>query len=55
VSPLLFCSAEEVLSRIISKLVNDGKIDLIKGTRNFRIPSHSFYADDLMIYCKGKL
>jgi hypothetical protein len=35
--------------------VNDGKLDLIKGTRNFRFPSHSFYTDDLMIYCKCKL
>ncbi|GAU28119.1 hypothetical protein TSUD_295560 [Trifolium subterraneum] len=54
-SPLLFCLAEDVLSRSISKLVADGKLDLIKGTRNCRVPSHSFYADDLMIFCKGKL
>jgi len=54
-SPLLFCLAEDVLSRSITKLVNDGKLDLIKGTRNFRVPSDLFYADDVMIYCKGKL
>jgi hypothetical protein len=54
-SPLLFCLAEDVLSRSISKLVSDGKLDLIKGTRNHRVPSHTFYADDLMIFCKGKL
>jgi hypothetical protein len=54
-SPLLFCLAEDVLSRSISKLVSDGKLYLIKGTRNFMVPSHSFYANDLMIFCKGTL
>jgi hypothetical protein len=54
-SPLLFCLAEEVLSRSISKLVSQGSLNQIKGTRNVRVPSHSFYADDLMIFCKGNL
>ncbi|GAU22700.1 hypothetical protein TSUD_138230 [Trifolium subterraneum] len=54
-SPLLFCLAEDVLSRSISKLVLDGRLNLIKGTRKFNVPSHSFYADDLMIFCKGNL
>jgi hypothetical protein len=54
-SPLLFCLAEDVLSRQISKLVVEGKINPIKGTRNVHVPSHSFYADDLMIFCKGNL
>lgn len=55
-SPLLFCSAEEVLSRSILKLVDDGKVELIKASRDTQIPSHyCFYADDLMVYCKGKL
>ncbi|KAK2430924.1 hypothetical protein QL285_029213 [Trifolium repens] len=54
-SPLLFCLAEDVLSRSISRLVSQGTLDLIKGTRHFHVPSHSFYADDLMIYCKGNL
>jgi ribonuclease HI len=54
-SPLLFCLAKDVLSRSITKLVDDGKLNLIKGTRNFMIPSHTFYADDLMIFCKGNL
>jgi mannosylglycoprotein endo-beta-mannosidase len=44
-----------VLSRSISKLVTQGKLNLIKGTRNFNVPSHSFYADDLIIFCKGNL
>jgi hypothetical protein len=54
-SLLLFCLAEDVLSRSISKLVHDGKLDLIKGTRHIHVPSHTFYADDLMVFCKGKL
>jgi hypothetical protein len=54
-SPLLFCIAEDVLSRSIAKLVHDGKLDLIKGTRHINVPSHTFYADDLMVFCKGKL
>jgi hypothetical protein len=32
-SPLLFCLAEDVLSRSISKLVSQGSLQLIKGTR----------------------
>jgi hypothetical protein len=54
-SPLLFCIAEDVLSRSLTNLVQEGKLNLIKGTRNFNVPSHSFYADDLMIYCKGNI
>jgi hypothetical protein len=45
----------DVLSRGLSKLVEQGKLDLIKGTRNSFVPSHTLYADDMMIFCKGKL
>jgi len=54
-SPLLFCLAEDVLSRSISKLVEEDKLELIKGTRHTSVPSHTFYVDDIMIFCKGKL
>jgi hypothetical protein len=54
-SPLLFCLAEEVLSRGISKLVADGKVDLIKASRNTFVPSHCLYADDIMVFCRGKI
>jgi hypothetical protein len=47
--------AEDVLSRSISRLVDNGVLDLMRGTRHVNVPSHSFYADDLMVYCKGKL
>jgi len=54
-SPLLFCIAEDVLNRNISNLVNQGIVERIKGSRSTHIPSHSLYADDIMIFCKGKL
>ena len=53
-SPLLFCIAEDVHSRSLKKLVEIGKLKLIKGTINFNVPSHSFYADDLMIFLQRK-
>lgn len=52
-SPLLFYLAEEVLSRGISKLVAEGKIRCFSGPSGFVMPSHTFYADDLMIFFPG--
>ncbi|CAJ2641500.1 unnamed protein product [Trifolium pratense] len=52
-SPLLFCLAEEVISRSITNLVREGKLSLISGSRNFNVPSHVLYADDIMLFCKG--
>jgi len=54
-SPLLFCLAEDVLSRSITKLVEEGKLELITGTRHVKVPSHILYADDIMLFCKGKV
>lgn len=54
-SPLLFCIAEEVLSRGIEALVVDGRLTQISATRNLFIPSHCLYADDILIFCKGTL
>lgn len=54
-SPLLFCIAEDVLSRSITSLVEQGKLSLINSSRLHNIPSHIMYADDVMIFCKGKL
>jgi len=51
----LFCIAEDVLSRGLSKLVEEGKLDLIKASNHHNIPSHVLYADDIMLFCKGKL
>jgi len=54
-SPLLFCIAEDVLIRGISKLVEEGKLDLIKASSQHNIPSHVLYADDIILFCKGKI
>jgi hypothetical protein len=54
-SPLLFCLAEDVLSRGISQLVIDGKLELLKGSRTSQVPSHCLYADDIMVFCQGKM
>ncbi|WJX52536.1 hypothetical protein P8452_38639 [Trifolium repens] len=52
-SLLLFCLAEEVISRSITKLVRDGKLSLIKGSKHMDVPSHILYADDIMLFCKA--
>lgn len=53
-SPLLFCIVEEVLSRGISKLVEQGQLELINGCIAMKVPSHSIYADEVVIFCKAK-
>lgn len=35
--------------------MDDGKVELIKASRKANIPSHCFYVDDLMVFCKGKM
>ncbi|XP_019433239.1 PREDICTED: uncharacterized protein LOC109340119 [Lupinus angustifolius] len=52
-SPLLFCLAEDVLSRGILKLVNEKKISTIAGPYRMHSPSHVLYANDILIFCKG--
>jgi hypothetical protein len=36
-------------------LVETGKLNLMKGSRIVTIPSHTMYADEIMIFCKGKI
>ncbi|PNY03672.1 ribonuclease H [Trifolium pratense] len=52
-SPLLFCIAEEVLSRSISNALLNGELSLMTLCRNTPIPFHVLYADDIMVFCKG--
>lgn len=52
-SPLLFCVAEEVLSRAISLLVQQGKLLPMSSPRGYQVPSHVLYADDILIFCRG--
>jgi len=51
--PLLFCFVEDVLSRGITKLVQQGKVELIKCFRKQVVPSHTLYVDDMMRFYKG--
>ncbi|CAL0303089.1 unnamed protein product [Lupinus luteus] len=53
-SPILFCLAEDVLSRGISNLLSEGKISTINGPKGIKTPSHVLYVDDIFIFCKGK-
>ncbi|KAL6214210.1 hypothetical protein ACLB2K_013648 [Fragaria x ananassa] len=52
-SPILFCLAEEVLSRGISKLVEEGHIDLLSAPLGITPPSHVLFADDIMVFMRG--
>ncbi|XP_019431610.1 PREDICTED: uncharacterized protein LOC109338761 [Lupinus angustifolius] len=52
-SPLLFCLAEDVLSRGITSLVVSKKLSTISGPNGIATPSHVLYADDILIFCKG--
>ncbi|KAL6146659.1 hypothetical protein ACLB2K_057337 [Fragaria x ananassa] len=52
-SPLLFCLAEEVLSRGILRLVDLGHVQTISSPRAVKVPSHVLFADDIMVFCKG--
>jgi len=52
-SPLLFCIAEEVLSRAISMASYAGKIVPMFYCRGASNPTHILYADDVLIFCAG--
>nr|XP_011470584.1 PREDICTED: uncharacterized protein LOC105353269 [Fragaria vesca subsp. vesca] len=52
-SPLLFCLAEEVLSRGISLLVSSGQLQRISSPRNTLAPSHVLFADDVIVFFRG--
>jgi ribonuclease HI len=52
-SPLLFCLAEEVLSRAISDAHDEGRLSPMVYARGIAFPTHILYADDIMIFCSG--
>jgi len=52
-SPLLCFLVEEVLSRGISKLVNDKKILYMANPQGYLTPSRILYANDIFVFCKG--
>ncbi|XP_026383840.1 uncharacterized protein LOC113279362 [Papaver somniferum] len=53
-SPLILLLIEDVLSRNITKLFREGSM-IIMVTRKGISPTHLFFADDIMIYCKGNI
>lgn len=53
-SSLIFVLIEDVLSRNISKLFKEKKMSPMV-TRNGISPTHLFFVDDIMIFCKGNM
>ncbi|XP_026416849.1 uncharacterized protein LOC113312300 [Papaver somniferum] len=51
-SPTLFVIMEDVLSRCIHKMVEEGKIAPIVIRKGIH-PTHLFYTDDVFIFCNG--
>lgn len=54
-SLLLFCIAEEVLSRGLHALTLEGKLSQMHYSRGVYVPNHCLYADDILIFYKGTL
>ena len=52
-SSLLFCLAEDFLSRKLSNLTYSGLFIPMYGGRHFNCPSHFTYADDVLIFGKA--
>ena len=52
-SPILFCLAEEVFSRGVSSLVENGLIDPISTPLGVVPPSHVLFADDIMVFMRS--
>ena len=50
---MLFCLAEDFLSRKITSLVNSGSLIPMNGPSNVVFPSHLFYINDILIFCKA--
>lgn len=54
-SPVLFCIMEEVLSRGILLIRQEGKLGFITSPRGVQAPSLVFYAGDLIIFCRATM
>ena len=52
-SPILFCLAEEVLSRYLSIVMESSLIHPMAGPTGVTMPSHTLFADDVMLFCRG--
>ena len=49
-SPLLFCLAEEVLSRALSMAAADGRITPMTYCRGVSFPTHILFANDVIFF-----
>lgn len=52
-SPILFCLAEEILSRALSMAAATRRLLPMSYCRGVSLPTHILYADDVMIFCTG--
>lgn len=52
-SPILFCIAEDFLSRGLAKLFSEKKISTITTPRNCSAPSHVLFSDDIFVFCRA--
>ncbi|XP_057771151.1 uncharacterized protein LOC130990949 [Salvia miltiorrhiza] len=52
-SPILFGIAEDVLSSILSSCVSSRHLVPMGFSRALTFPTHLFYADDIIIFCKA--
>lgn len=52
--PLLFCLAEEVLSRALTMAHDSGHLVPMPYCRGMSLPTHVLYADDIPSFCKGR-
>lgn len=53
-SPLLFCLAGDFLSRHLSNFLFTKNLAQFKVDKEVCIPSHTLYADDILVFYKGK-
>ncbi|XP_057811447.1 uncharacterized protein LOC131025669 [Salvia miltiorrhiza] len=52
-SPILFGIAEDVLSNIFQSCVESSHLIPIRFSRTRNYPTHLFYADDIILFCKA--
>ncbi|KAK3192976.1 hypothetical protein Dsin_024286 [Dipteronia sinensis] len=52
-SPLILCLAEDFLNRYLTHLVDSGSLTSISSSIGMRAPSHFFYADDVILFCRA--
>ena len=53
--PLLFCLAEDFLSRMLSSKVISGALAPMLYTRHTSFQTHFLYADDVLLFAKASI